>query len=428
MAVSNDKLRGYVKRLIKARMRLLMSHGFYGLLLMHMGYSISEDVKTARTDGEKIIFSPSFLESLSDKELDYVLLHEILHIVFEHYRKRSDFDAEAFDRAADIVVNSQILFENRFDLSSITIAGRGAGAHLAPNGKEGYKYTVEEIYEMIYETTEKMPKEMRKELASSAAGSSGSDDKDGKGKSSWDDHDAWGEDENRDDELTGTWDKRIEDAARSVMNGSGSLKAGSVPSHIARKLRELANPQTDWRTILSEFVQEEVTDFTFTPPDRRFDDSPFFLPDYNEKEDSVKDILFMIDTSGSMNDEMISAVFSEVKGALTQFNGRLKGLLGFFDADVKMPVEFESVEDLLAIKPIGGGGTNFFNIFEFVQKRMKDNLPQSIVILTDGYAEFPEEESALGIPVLWLICNDVVTPPWGRLARIKGGISCNFTR
>jgi predicted metal-dependent peptidase len=425
MAVSNDKLRGYVKRLIKSRMRVLMSHGFYGLLLMHMGYSISEDIKTARTDGEKIIFSPSFLDSLSDKELDYVLLHEILHVVFEHYKKRSDYDAEVFDRAADIVVNSQILFENRFDLSSITIAGRGASPHLAPNGKEGYKYTVEEIYELIYDDSEKRSKEMLKELASSAAGGPGSNEdgdnnsKNGKGGSFWDEHDAWGKDENRYEELSDTWDKRIEDAARSVMGRSGSLKAGSVPSHIARKIRELSNPQTDWRTILNEFTQEEVTDFTFTPPDRRFDDSPFFLPDYNEKEDSIKDILFMIDTSGSMNDEMVSIVFSEVKGALSQFNEHLKGLLGFFDADVKPPVEFESVEDLLQIKPIGGGGTNFFNIFEFIKKRMKDNLPQSIVILTDGYAEFPEEGAALGVPVLWLICNDDATPPWGRLARIK---------
>lgn len=420
MAVSNDKLRGYVKRLIKSRMRALMSHGFYGILLMHMRYSISEDVKTARTDGEKIIFSPSFIDSLSDKELDYVLLHEILHIVFEHYSKRSDYDAVVFDRAADIVVNSQILFENRFDLSSITIAGCGVGAHIAPNGKEGYKYTVEEVYEMICDDPAKMANGAHSELIGSGEGKlNGKDgqDNDGSGDGSWDEHDSWPGEDNR--SLSDIWGRRKEEAAKFIMGSMGNLKAGSVPSQIAREIREKNTPQTDWRTILNEFTQEEVTDFTFAPPDRRFDDSPFFLPDYNEKEDSVKDILFMIDASGSMNDRMISAVFSEVKGALTQFNGRLKGLLGFFDADVKSPVEFESVEDLLAIRPIGGGGTNFFNIFKFIERKMRDNLPQSIVILTDGYADFPEEEDSLGVPVLWLICNDKVTPPWGRLARIK---------
>ena len=36
---------------------------------------------------------------------------------------------------------------------------------------------------------------------------------------------------------------------------------------------------------MNDFIQEEVVDYSFTPPDRRFDDSPFFLPDFNGKED-----------------------------------------------------------------------------------------------------------------------------------------------
>lgn len=66
---------------------------------------------------------------------------------------------------------------------------------------------------------------------------------------------------------------------------------------------------------MNDFIQEEVVDYSFAPPDRRFDDSPFFLPDFNGKEDRVEDILFMIDTSGSMSDDMIAAAYSEVKGA-----------------------------------------------------------------------------------------------------------------
>ena len=45
--------------------------------------------------------------------------------------------------------------------------------------------------------------------------------------------------------------------------------------------------------------------------------------------------------------------------------------------------------------------------------------PASIIVLTDGYAPFPKEEAAMGIPTLWLINNDDVTPPWGKVARIK---------
>jgi predicted metal-dependent peptidase len=183
-------------------------------------------------------------------------------------------------------------------------------------------------------------------------------------------------------------------------------------------LRELRRPQTDWRTILNDFIQEEICDYSFSPPDRRFDESPFFLPDFNEKEETVRKILFMIDTSGSMSDAMITAAFSEVKGAIDQFNGKLRGWLGFFDAAVIEPQPFESEEEFRIIRAYGGGGTDFQIIFEYVAQHMADDPPASIIILTDGYAPFPQEQLAMGIPVLWLLNNEEIEPPWGKVARI----------
>ena len=110
--------------------------------------------------------------------------------------------------------------------------------------------------------------------------------------------------------------------------------------------------------------------------------------------------------------------FSEVKGAIDQFNGKLQGYLGFFDAQVIPPVQFESVDDLLKIKPYGGGGTRFDIIFEYINNNMQDNLPKCIIILTDGIAEFPNEAMANNIPVLWIISNSDVTPPWGKIVKI----------
>jgi hypothetical protein len=49
---------------------------------------------------------------------------------------------------------------------------------------------------------------------------------------------------------------------------------------------------------------------------------------------------------------------------------------------------------------------------------MSDKLPASIIILSDGYAPFPLEKLAGGIPVLWLLNNEEVNPPWGKVARI----------
>lgn len=92
---------------------------------------------------------------------------------------------------------------------------------------------------------------------------------------------------------------------------------------------ELLSTKTDWRTILNNFIQEEIVDYSFAPPDRRFNESPFFLPEFNYREEVVEDILFMIDTSGSISDKMLSVAYSEVRSAIDQFDGRFKGWLGF---------------------------------------------------------------------------------------------------
>jgi predicted metal-dependent peptidase len=169
--------------------------------------------------------------------------------------------------------------------------------------------------------------------------------------------------------------------------------------------------------MLNDFVQEEICDYSFSPPDRRFSESVFFLPDFNDTEVKVENVLFMVDTSASITDEMIRVAYSEIKGAIDQFEGKLSGMLGFFDTSVYGPYAFDGITDVTAIRPKGGGGTSFYSVFEAVQGM--EQIPASIVILTDGYAHFPPESMAQDIPVLWLINNEDIAPPWGTVARMQ---------
>ena len=404
MALSNEKIRSYVQRLLLSRMRILCNHGFFGLLLMHMRYAVDEEEKTASTDGERITFGVEFLENLSDDELDFVMMHEIMHVVLQHCYRGLDYDNSLFNIACDIVVNSNLLFENKMRKNSITLEKYGEAMHLTPDGKEGYEFTAEEVYAMIIASTDK-----KRIVGNENDGKQDENNLAGQ----WDDHSHWGECENP-EIMKDTWNKRVLDAAKAV---ESNLR-GNVPMFAQRLIGKLSAPQTDWRTVLNEFVQEEVVDYSFFPPDRRFDGGDFFLPDFNEKDDSVEDILFMVDTSGSMTDDMITAAFSEIQGAIDQFNGKLRGWLGFFDAIAVEPKPFSTQEEFSIIRPEGGGGTNFDVVFDYVRDKM-DTPPASIIILTDGYAPFPYENAANGIPTLWLLNNDEVTPPWGKIARIK---------
>lgn len=516
-----------IKRLQNARLNLLSKQPFYALLLLHMKFALDITCETAYTDGNRIAFNPDFMDAISDKELEFVLMHEVLHAALGHpFRRQSDYDTECYDKACDIVVNSNILYSFNMDISSITLKKFGVSMHLTPSGKEGYKFTVDEVYNELLKASGKTQKnsnlgsgnggngsgidgllegqggkdENKTEESNDQEDSSnnksnkgkgggngecdGSGDGDGnnRGKSSKglangsgkgksgkgqgsggggeiteddlnvliaellkgravhgkvdpnssiiddkiedsekqgmvDDHSFWNGDE-EDNIGRDTWLNRMIDATDIIAQSNGGKGRGTMPLAAQRVIEELKNPTLDWRTILNEFVQEEICDYSFSPPDKRMEDSPFFLPDFNEKDESIKDILFMIDTSGSMSDVQITECYSEIYGAIGQFGGKLQGKLGFFDAVVVEPIPFENEDEFKIIRPKGGGGTSFDIIFDYVEKEMEEEPPVSIVILTDGYAPIPDESRAGGIPVLWIINNDSVTPPWGKIARI----------
>lgn len=447
MIIDNHTVKLCSQKILKARMRILNKQGFYGMLLMHISFNIMPECSSISTDGEKIYFKPEYIMGLTNAELDFMLLHQVLHIVLSHCARREGKQRDVFDLACDIVVNSNILENSDFTSEAQALYDL---PHKGPNGEEGLKFTAEEVYEMLMKQPLLGDNDDNDDNESGggrgddddndeSGGGSGDDDDDdesgsgggngendqnGSGSNSnefKDDHSQWDNvDSSADKEIEKTY--MIAAAAESSMRReefSGDKSWGSVPMFAKILLKELKEPQTDWLTILNAFLQEEITDYSFTPPDRRFSDSDFFLPDFNEKEYTPKKILFMIDTSGSMSVDMITAAYSEVKGALDQFNGKLTGWLGFFDAAVVEPQPFEDEEEFQIIYPLGGGGTSFACIFEYVFNNMQDDLPVSIIILTDGDAPFPMESDAQDIPVLWIINNDEINPPWGNVARIK---------
>ena len=432
MAIDKSKVMDYTKKLLMSKMRILASHGFYGLLLGHAKLSLDESCPTAYTDGRKIAFNPSFLERLNEDEVDFVLMHEILHIVLQHCMRYDKRNPETFNIACDIVVNSNILKSNGNIKRKISIDGSPL-MHIAPNGKEGHLYTAEEVYEMLKDSNNTSNGGSESgdgsENEGEGVGSHKNDDdngKNGNGKNGnnkniknnngryyvFDDHSYW--DDKEDKELSDAWEKYFDDACKIVSIEDPSNSRGTIPAFAERILKERKKAQTNWRSVLDNFVQEDINDYSFNPPDRRFSDYDFMLPDFNEKDESIKNVLFMIDTSGSMSDNMITQAYDEIRGAIEQFGGKLEGYLGFFDAVVVEPKPFSSIDELEIIRPYGGGGTRFDIIFKYVKSKMNNPYPSSIVILTDGYAPFPEKELAMDIPVLWVINNDDVVPPWGR--------------
>lgn len=385
--LDDNKKKEYMRRLLLARLRLLNKHSFYGLLLMNAKFGLDLKCPTAYTDGKKICLSPKYMDSLSDSELEFVLMHELLHIVLKHCNRGINFNNFLFNIACDIVVNSNILKSNNMDLNSITVKSEGGPSmHLAPTGEEGCKYTAEEIYYMICKNPENQKFK------------------------SFDIHDYWQQSEEKE------WEERLVSTI-SALKEAGNYK-NDIPLGALRQFNALVNPQINWRDVLKDFLSKEVCDYSFTPPDRRFE-GDFFMPDFNEVDEVLKlNLVFVIDTSGSISEEQLSAALTEIKSAINEAN-YLEGYVICLDAKLYQPTPINEF-DINTFDARGGGGTSFIKFFEKLDevKSMMNNKLDLIIFITDGLDDFPKEEASQNIPVLWIINNDEVTPPWGLVARI----------
>lgn len=438
MMTKQRKLR--LRQKIQAsRGRLMETHPFFALLLMYLKFVAVFDMKKMSTNGRCIYFAPDFVDKLYDHELDFILCHQIMHIIYGHLWRPYDREGDDYHFACDILINTLLMnggfYEKRY-------AHLGTVYRNIPGeDKSPAEMTPEEIYEHLPYSLYIFDERTRSKFLMDSDewwdereenGNIGEvildlpelegmlrENKDETGGCFAEEGDFEEGGGGSEGELKQEWQGRAASAVSSLAAmQDGSDGFDNVPDFVKRMIDKMKEPTIDWKNVLDTFVQEYICDYSFAPPDRRFFDTGFFLPDFNEKDFVSKEVLFMVDTSGSVADEDLAAVYAEIRGAIEQFGGKLMGKLGFFDADVTPPLPFENVGDLMNIIPYGGGGTNFTVIFDYIRNNYKDELPACIVIFTDGDGPYPPQSAAMGIPVLWILNNFEFTPPWGKITRI----------
>lgn len=414
------KVKNTVRRMTEERALLIKNNPFFGHLSMGLQLACAP-CKTACTDGSRLIFDPAFAEKLSDQELQFVILHEVLHCVFRHCIRGKGLHSVLYNIACDIVVNSTILA--MWGQESMMIAGEKA-MHLAPDGKEGREYNAEEIYQMLIhqnhtngiyqmQTDQNNANKSSQMQTNQNPPASMQTDNEGFEKSSFDRHDIWQGICDK-AQLQDNWNRKIQSAFRQCGDSTG------MPQQVRTIVQDIARRSgLNWKQLLHDFLQSNTYDYNFLPPDRRYAFSDFYLPAYNmdEEHQTADDIWVCIDTSGSVTEEELTCTMAEILDAMRQAG--LKGRISFFDSNITEPEPFEFENDLKNLTAQGGGGTSFHIIFRYLKEKLYPDLPRAILIFTDGYARFPEQKAALDVPVLWLICKggnaDV---PWGQVIQL----------
>lgn len=219
-------------------------------------------------------------------------------------------------------------------------------------------------------------------------------------------------DGNRDEEKK-IWENKIKTATKRI---SSTNKWDKIPANAKIVCEETRETNIDWIKELKEYLLIDTADYTFTPPDKRYGGGDLFLPAYNEVDEDLKNILFLFDTSSSMKIEVISRVFAEVKNITYQFRANMRGFVGSFDTKVYGITEFNDVSDLNNMKMEGGGGTDFRCIYEYIKDNVKDIEFKAIVILTDGYGEYPYIWETMDIPTIWVTVGNI-KPPFGKVVK-----------
>jgi predicted metal-dependent peptidase len=370
----------------KARVRMLMKYPFFGSLALFLQPREDTSTPTMRTEGFELIYHDEFVQGLVNtggiSHLMGALVHEIMHAVLQHIWRRGTRDRDLWDMACDYVVN-QIVKEQGFHLPP--------GVFISDRFK---CMTADAVYNILLE---ELPPKSQDADKGSPSGQSGPD-KHGQDKKSdgrlLDDHSRWdknksGQDESADSNVeASTWKMRAAQAAQDARH------RGHLPAGMIQLIENILYPKLDWKQALASFVQPTRSDYTFIPPDRRFD--YVFLPEFGSE--GLEEVVVAIDTSGSVwrfykqfISEMVNIVYSYPE---------FKGYIAHCDMAVQLFQELDP--DNIPMQFKGSGGTNFRPLFQEIEKR--GISPSVMVFLTDGDADLPKDPPPY--PVLWVLTGE----------------------
>ena len=387
------------EKLVTARIGLLLRHSFFGNLATRMQL-INADLwcSTAATDGLKFYYNSRFIMMLKPKEVEFLVGHEVLHVVYDHMGRRGNRDPEIWNIADDYAVNADLkrhkvgefiktvpcLYETKYD-------GKAA----------------EEIYDDLMKNVQKISIE---DLLDQMIDDHMDDEGDGDG-----DQDGEGNKKGKRPSMSPEERERVrQEVKQAIINAASSAEAGSLPLGVERLIKQHTNPVMPWRELIQTNLTSAIrTDYSWMRPSRRGWHMDAIMPGMNPGEEI--DVVVAIDMSGSISNKQAQQFLGEIGGMMNSFDG-YKVHVFCFDTETYNPKDFSSENmDLIdEYEPMGGGGTDFDCIFTY----LKDigNVPKRLIVFTDGYP-FGSWGDADYCDTTWVIHGDKnPNPPFGTYA------------
>lgn len=373
--------------LSKAKVKLMIKRdcAFFATLILQtpVYWVTADEIETAATDGINLFFNPEFFLSLAPEERIFLVLHEVMHNVYNHGTRAGFRDHTTWNEACDYVINDELI-KRKFQMPS--------------DGLHDISYrdmSADEVYSILADKKDKGQPNAPTPWPDiqSPPGDSGTDPNgNGNGGSNTggipspsaaqvDDH-----------------NKNLLTQAVQASEMSGD-SAGSVPGSLQRTLEEMLHPKLPWTRILSKFLFTLAkNDYSWRKPNRRFISQGIIMPSLHSE--GVGRIDFAIDTSGSVSKKDFDRFISEIGYVFKTFKPQEIGIMQF-DSILQSNDKVCSLSDFMKLEFKGGGGT----YIEPVLEAYKDNQAKALIILTDGYFRH-NVSSDPGKPVVWCIYDN----------------------
>jgi len=409
-------------KLKQAKIKLLFGNPFFGTLMMHLPLADVTDAgwcPTFAVDGRYIYYNRDFVKKLDVDEIQFVLCHELLHVAFDHFGRRSHRDPKWWNMANDFVINAALIRDKigkmpteRVPVDDIDDSGKKTTSQRVGLYDKRYEDWTSEA---VYDDLEK--RKVKKELTLDVHLDLGKDDKGGdkNGKRPVDANGI-------EIKLSDTELKELRDAMKGKILQAVNAAAGKLPASLQRLIDDLVETKVNWRDLLQQSIQScIVDDFTWMRPNRKHMYGGIFLPTLDK--DETIDLQIAIDMSGSISDSMAKDFLSEVYGIMTMYHDFKIGIV-CFDTEVYNYKEFtkDTQEELLSYECKGGGGTDFDAFWNFWKKKQIE--PKLAVVFTDGFPCSSSWGPENYCDTLWIITEGYKTrvkPPFGRFAYYEHG-------
>lgn len=373
---------------------------FSGLFMIGKVSVVDKDLPfTAQTNGLDVVYGRGFVDSLNDKQLSFLILHENMHKAYRHmvvWEKLYKQNSVLANMACDFVINLQIHdYDNNQEVTELptTPEGKVLGCY-------DEQYRGMDAHQVFLELVKKYGKDAGKPKLVVLGEGEAEGEGEGEGlPDGLDEHDWEG--------AESMSDKEKEETAREVESAlrQGSILVGKMGGNVDRNISEMLVPKINWKDALREFVKSVTQGKDQTSWRRlhkRYIASDIIMPSsYDEK---VGSIIIGIDTSGSIGTEELTQFLSEVKSICDEVCPEAIDVL-YWDTHVASRETYQGSElsNLTeSTKPAGGGGTEPACVPKYIHKHSMKG--ECLLMLTDGY--IPDQDPSrweIGMPVLWCV-------------------------